>query len=60
MWTSDLIVPFGHQMTFKDSLHIVASNLVLKIILPSWAMKLSERTRKVELAFNELKVTCPG
>ena len=47
-------------MTFKDALHISSTNLVSKIILPSWAMKLTERTRKVELAFNELEVPCPS
>ncbi|KAI0000164.1 cytochrome P450 [Russula compacta] len=54
-WTSDLIVPPGHQMTFKDALHILSTNLVLKIVLPSWAKNLTKHTRKVHLAFNELK-----
>ncbi|KAH9172715.1 cytochrome P450 [Lactarius sanguifluus] len=54
-WTSDLIVPPGHQMTFKDALHTLSSNLGLKIILPNWAMNLTEHTRRINLAFNELK-----
>ncbi|KAI9438703.1 cytochrome P450 [Lactarius indigo] len=54
-WTSDLIVPPGHQMTFKDALHILSANLGLKILLPNWAMNLTAHTRKVNLAFNELK-----
>ncbi|KAI9436149.1 cytochrome P450 [Lactarius psammicola] len=45
-WTSDLIVPPGHQMTFKDALHI---------FVPKWAMNLTEHTRRVNLAFNEMK-----
>jgi hypothetical protein len=57
-WTSDLIIPPGHQMTFKDALHIVAQQLFLKITLPNWAMNLTAHTRKVNLAFNELKVPC--
>ena len=57
-WTSDLIVPPGHLMTFKDALHILSSNLILKISLPGWTTNLTERTRKIELAFNELKVPC--
>jgi hypothetical protein len=57
-WTSDLVVPPGHQMTFKDALHIVAQQLFLKITLPNWAMNLTAHTRKVNLAFNELKVPC--
>ncbi|KAN0127113.1 cytochrome P450 monooxygenase [Lactarius tabidus] len=54
-WSSDLTVPPGHQMTFKDALHIVSSNLFLKISLPRWTTNLTEYTRKVDLAFNELK-----
>ncbi|KAN0127114.1 Cytochrome P450, partial [Lactarius tabidus] len=53
-WTSDLTVPAGHQMTFKDALHISSTSLILKLILPSWTMKLTERTRKADLAINEL------
>ena len=55
-WTSDLVVPPGHQMTFKDALHISSTNLVLKIILPNWTKYLTSHTRKVDLAFTELKV----
>ena len=47
-------------MAFKDSLRVVTSNLILKMIIPSWAMKLTERTRKIELAFDEVKVPCPS
>ncbi|KAH9074315.1 cytochrome P450 [Lactarius deliciosus] len=54
-WTSDLTVPPGHQMTFKDALHIVSSNLILKMGIPNWAMKLTEHTRRVNLAFDELR-----
>ncbi|KAN0127112.1 cytochrome P450 [Lactarius tabidus] len=54
-WTSDLTVPAGHQMTFKDALHVTSTSLILKLILPSWTMKLTERTRKADLAINELK-----
>jgi hypothetical protein len=55
-WTSDLVVPPGHQMTFKDALHILSTNVVLKIMVPDWAKNLTERTRKVNLAFAELRV----
>jgi hypothetical protein len=55
-WTSDLVVPPGHQMTFKDALHILSTNIVLKIVLPNWAKNLTKHTRKVVLAFTELKV----
>ena len=55
-WTSDLVVPPGHQMTFKDALHILSTNVILKIILPGWAKNLTERTRKIDLAFTEMEV----
>ncbi|KAI0279053.1 cytochrome P450 [Russula aff. rugulosa BPL654] len=54
-WTSDTVVPPGHQMTFKDALHILSTNLVLKIVVPDWAINLTKQTRKVGLAFTELK-----
>ncbi|KAH9998676.1 cytochrome P450 [Russula vinacea] len=54
-WTSDLVVPSGHQMTFKDALHILSTNIVLKIVLPDWAKNVTKHTRKVDLAFMELK-----
>ena len=57
-WTTDLVVPPGHQMTFKDALHILSTNLILKIALPEWATNLTKHTRKVDLAFREIKVSC--
>ena len=55
-WTSDLVNPPGHQMTFKDALYILSTNLTLKFALPDWAMNLTKHTRKVHIAFMELKV----
>jgi len=55
-WTSDLVVPPGHQMTFKDALHISSTNLLQKIFIPDWVKPLMEHSRNVELAFRELKV----
>jgi hypothetical protein len=57
-WTSDLIVPPGHQITFKDALHVISANLILKLSLPDWAKYLTTHTRKVEMAFTEFKVMC--
>ena len=55
-WTSDLVVPPGHEMTFKDALHILSTNLIMKIILPSWTKNLSKHNKKVHQSFVELKV----
>jgi hypothetical protein len=54
-WTSDLVPP-GHQMTFKDALYVLSANLILKLSLPDWAKYLTTHTRKVEMAFTEIKV----
>ncbi|KAH9074295.1 cytochrome P450 [Lactarius deliciosus] len=45
----------GSRMTFKDAFQILSSNMGLKIVLPNWAMNLTEHARRVNLAFNELK-----
>ena len=55
-WTSDIVVPPGYQMTFKDALHILSTNLIQKMIAPDWAKHLTNHSRNVELAFRELKV----
>ena len=55
-WTSDLVVPPGHQISFKDALYILSANLILKVGLPDWAKYLTTHTRKVDMAFKEIKV----
>ena len=55
-WTSDIVVPPGYEMTFKDALHILSTNLVQKMATPDWAKHLTKHSRNVELAFRELKV----
>jgi transcriptional regulator GlxA family with amidase domain len=56
-WTNDLVPP-GHQITFKDALHVLSANLILKLSLPDWAKYLTTHTRKLERAFTDLKVCC--
>jgi len=43
-------------MTFKDALHTLSTNLIMKIILPGWTKNLTKHTRKVQQAFVELRV----
>jgi hypothetical protein len=45
-------------MTFKDALHILSTNIILKIALPKWATNLTKHTREVNQAFIEIKVRC--
>jgi cytochrome P450 len=42
-------------MTFKDALHTLSANVIFKIALPDWAKNSTKHTRKVHLAFTELK-----
>lgn len=43
-------------MTFKDSLYTVTTCLITRIVLPDWIMPLTEKTRKIDLGFKELRV----
>ncbi|KAF5354196.1 hypothetical protein D9756_007136 [Leucocoprinus leucothites] len=54
-WKEDNVIPTGHRMTFQKSLSIVSANTLAKIILPDWAMRLTEKTREIALGFDELK-----
>ncbi|XP_006455974.1 hypothetical protein AGABI2DRAFT_121882 [Agaricus bisporus var. bisporus H97] len=54
-WKGDKIIPQGHQMTFKDSLYIVATHVIPKVVLPEWVMSLSSKTRQIDLGFKELR-----
>ncbi|KAF4621313.1 hypothetical protein D9613_000776 [Agrocybe pediades] len=54
-WRDDEVVPAGHTMSFKESLHIASSDVFMKVFLPNAAMKLTGRTRRVQTAFAELE-----
>ncbi|KAI3614982.1 cytochrome p450 [Moniliophthora roreri] len=53
-WQDDITVSAGHQMTFKEALHEVSTGIIVKLTVPTWAMGLNDRFRKVRLAFDEL------
>ena len=56
-WKDDgAIIPPGHRMTYKDALHVVTNDIILKLVVPSWALGLTPRLRKVKLGFEELHV----
>ncbi|KAF8622696.1 hypothetical protein AX15_006794 [Amanita polypyramis BW_CC] len=55
-WIEDGVAPPGHKMTFKDALHTVSVSVILKVVLPSFVMKLSSSLRAVDLAFDELRI----
>lgn len=55
-WKDDDTLPSGHQLTFKNALHIVTTDVFLKLIFPDRALGLTKRLRNVRLAFDELEV----
>ena len=56
-WKEDgVIIPSGHTMTYKDALHVVTHDFILKLMFPGWALGLTSRLRKVKLGFEELHV----
>ena len=55
-WRDDQAIPVGYRMTFKEALHVVSNEMILKLIVPEWAMGLTERLRTVHVAFDELEV----
>ncbi|KAF8993228.1 cytochrome P450 [Cyathus striatus] len=50
-------VPSGHQMSFKDSIRIIANNMYLRAALPTWVLNIgpTERIRSLRDAIKELK-----
>ncbi|KAH7905463.1 cytochrome P450 [Hygrophoropsis aurantiaca] len=54
-WKDDVVIPAGHQLTFKDALHSVTTNLLTKLLIPRWAMGLTKRWQHTRLAFDELQ-----
>jgi hypothetical protein len=47
-------------MTFRDSLRIVCVDMLIKLVVPGWAMGFTERLRNIRLAFREFEVRFPG
>ncbi|KAI0093992.1 614/534 cytochrome P450, partial [Irpex rosettiformis] len=56
-WQDNKAGPQGfHRMTFKDALHVLSTDVILKAIAPDWLLKYGpQRLRKVGTAYEELK-----
>ncbi|KIP01933.1 hypothetical protein PHLGIDRAFT_131022 [Phlebiopsis gigantea 11061_1 CR5-6] len=56
-WEDEHEIPPNHKMTFKDALHIVSTDVVLKIATPEWIVKHfpTKRMKIVSFAFEELE-----
>ncbi|OSX58093.1 hypothetical protein POSPLADRAFT_1061204 [Postia placenta MAD-698-R-SB12] len=51
----DGVVPHGHKMSFKAAIDIIAKDIFLKLLLPTFAFTLHPRLRKLQLAFEEIE-----
>lgn len=47
----DLKVPPGHDMSFRDALPFASENMIIPLVLPKWAMGLTQHLCKVRTAF---------
>ncbi|OAX42462.1 cytochrome P450 [Rhizopogon vinicolor AM-OR11-026] len=54
-WKEDSVIPSGHQMTFRDALHATLQGIVIKVLVPTWAMGFTKGFRHTRLAFDELQ-----
>jgi len=43
-------------MTFRDALHATLQGIVIKVLVPTWAMGFTKGFRHTRLAFDELQV----
>ncbi|KAL5522930.1 hypothetical protein ACEPAF_1197 [Sanghuangporus sanghuang] len=53
-FAEDLKIPPGHNMSFKDALHIVSTDMILPTVLPAWSLNLTQRLRNVRTAMADL------
>ncbi|CCL98273.1 uncharacterized protein FIBRA_00267 [Fibroporia radiculosa] len=56
-WKEEGTIPSGRSMTFKDALHIVSGNLALKVVFPTWLLKIApfKIARKFNAAYIDLE-----
>ncbi|KAH9947226.1 cytochrome P450 [Amylocystis lapponica] len=56
-WSEDGKLSGGHIVTFKDALHTVSNDLVLKVVLPNWVLNWgpTKRVRNFKVAYDELE-----
>lgn len=55
-FADDLKIPPGHNMSFKNALHIVSTDMIIPTLLPAWALNLTQRLRNVRTAMADLQV----
>ncbi|KDQ09999.1 hypothetical protein BOTBODRAFT_36617 [Botryobasidium botryosum FD-172 SS1] len=48
------IIPAGHLMSYQEAIRTVSNGVFTRLVVPSWAMGLRARWRKIAVAFDEL------
>ena len=56
-WKEDTSIPPGHKLSYKDALHITTTNNLLRILVPDWAMGLTQKLRDTKQAYDEIHVS---
>ena len=49
-------VIYVHKMTFKESLHIMSTDVFFRVLFPRWTTRFSKKLEQVYLAYDELDV----
>ena len=55
-WGDDETVPAGHQISFKECMVIVSTNIAVRLIYPDWFPSITKNLRRIRAAFSELEV----
>ncbi|KAJ3514321.1 hypothetical protein NLJ89_g2442 [Agrocybe chaxingu] len=55
-WQEDVAIPPGHEMSFKDALHIVSTDIFIKMFTPEKLLGLTTKFRRIRRAFEELEM----
>ena len=55
-WIENEAVPPGHKMSFKEAMVCASTNVPLYFSTPDWVPGISEKLRRVRVAFDELEV----
>ncbi|KAK7682024.1 hypothetical protein QCA50_014988 [Cerrena zonata] len=54
-WNDTRAPPTGHKMNFQDALEHSSANIPLKALFPTWMLRLTERGRKINIAYEEIE-----
>ncbi len=50
-WKTESVIPPGHKMDFATALSLVSSSIVVRYLVPKWAMGLTAKLRAIRTSF---------